>query len=132
MNGGIFVNDAQAVDDLRKVAKDILREIGRRIMFGKFDLSTLQLPISAFMPRSVVQHVAMMLSYAPKYYRFAASKKDPLQRFKLAMAASIAGWQLVFEECLLILRGRPKDASTLPIRLGSLLSTVLPVHMRER
>jgi hypothetical protein len=92
VNGGVYLADDQAVHKLRGMAKDILKDIGRRIMFGKFDLQTLVLPIDLFVPRSIPQHIAEMNMYLPIYCRLAAKEKDALQRFKLVVTGAIASW----------------------------------------
>ena len=43
-SGGIYCSEERSVAQIRGMAKETLKEIGRKIMMGKFDLSTISLP----------------------------------------------------------------------------------------
>lgn len=47
-----------------------------------------------FEPKSMIQRVVDMFSYGPIYLKRAAQCEDPLERFKLVIAVSIAGMHL--------------------------------------
>jgi len=54
-------------------------------------INHISLPIKIFEPRSSIQRIVDIWSFAPKYLRQAAQTSDPLERFKLVIAFAISG-----------------------------------------
>eukprot|EP00163_Fabomonas_tropica_P030325 TRINITY_DN679_c1_g1_i13.p1 TRINITY_DN679_c1_g1~~TRINITY_DN679_c1_g1_i13.p1 ORF type:complete len:408 (-),score=133.68 TRINITY_DN679_c1_g1_i13:373-1596(-) len=88
--GGILFTDEEALSEQRKVAWNLVKQIGSNIMEGK-DLTRVSLPVRIFEPRSFLERVTDYWTYLPVYLPKAARETDPVARFKLVMAFAVAG-----------------------------------------
>ena len=73
--------------------KDVVKALAKNFLQGK-GISHMSLPVRMFEPKSMIQRVVDMFSYGPIYLKQAANCDDPLERFKLVIAVSIAGMHL--------------------------------------
>jgi hypothetical protein len=75
---------------LRSAGKEILKNVGKKILSGKFNLTTISFPIKCMCPLSMLEVIATIAGVNPLFMNAAALSKDPVERFKLIMAASVA------------------------------------------
>mmetsp|Transcript_19441 Transcript_19441/g.14108 ORF Transcript_19441/g.14108 Transcript_19441/m.14108 type:complete len:171 (+) Transcript_19441:1528-2040(+) len=75
---------------MRSAGKEILKEAGKKILSGKFNLTTISFPIKCMCPKSMLEVQSTIAGVFIFYLHAAAQVSDPLERFKLVMAGSIA------------------------------------------
>lgn len=61
-NGGKVAENPRLIDKLRSLGKEVIKEIGRKILSGNFNLTTVTFPIKAMVPKSTLE----MIAYASK------------------------------------------------------------------
>ena len=69
---------------------DVLKQLTVTLMKG-LTIAHISLPVKIFEPRSAVQRIADIWSFAPKYLNEAAKITDPLERFKKVIAFGMSG-----------------------------------------
>jgi hypothetical protein len=89
-DGGFALTDKNVMGKYRSAGKDLIKQVGKQIITGKFNLTTVSLPIRVMDHKSVVEVVASLACVGPAYLNAAALAKDPVERMKYVMIASIA------------------------------------------
>ena len=89
-SGGFAIDDPVILGKLRNALKYMIGQVGRRLMSGKFELSTISFPIWCMEPYSGLQLYASISKPISQYLTAAALTDDPVQRMKLVMTASMA------------------------------------------
>lgn len=88
--GGFALNDHELCSRLRSAGKEILKTVGKKILTGSFNLTTISFPIKCMCPSSVLEIIATIAGVNPLYLNKAALINDPIERMKLVMCSSIA------------------------------------------
>lgn len=88
--GGIALTDQAIIAKYRSAYKYLIGEVGRAILSGQFNLTTVSLPIYAMAPLSILQVISNMGTICPYYFRQAALSDDPVERMKFIIVASLA------------------------------------------
>lgn len=60
-------------------------------LFKGLTITHISLPIKIFEPRSSIQRIVDMWSFAPKYLKMASDTDNHLERFKLVIAFAMSG-----------------------------------------
>ena len=89
-DGGFALTDKAYIAKFRSAGKDLIKQVGKQIITGKFNLTTVSLPIKVMDHKTVVELVASIGCVAPMFLNAAALAKDPVERMKYVMIASIA------------------------------------------
>lgn len=64
--------------------------MGKKILSGKFNLTTISFPIKCMCPKSMLEAMGTIAGVYPFYMNAAALSNDPVERMKLVMTSSIA------------------------------------------
>jgi hypothetical protein len=75
---------------MRSSGYDIIKQIGKKIISGDFNLTTISFPIKVMIPLTILQTIANSLFQFPIYMNLPNIKIDPFERFKLVITATIA------------------------------------------
>ena len=70
--------------------KDLIKQVGRMIISGKFELYKVSFPIKCMSPKSILTAVAKLAIHAPTYMTAAALATDPVERMKYLLTFSIS------------------------------------------
>ena len=89
-NGGFALTDTNIIKKYRSAGKDLIKQVGKQIITGKFNLTTVSLPIRVMDHKSVVELVASIACVGPAFLNAAALARDPVERMKYVMVASVA------------------------------------------
>ena len=89
-DGGFPLNDAAVIGKYRNAFKDIVKQLGRTIFSGKFNIGSVSFPISCMSPNSILYLIATMSIHAPIYMTRAALATDPIERMKYVLIESIS------------------------------------------
>jgi hypothetical protein len=88
--GGLVCRDQEALDKQKGVLVDVLKQLTITLLKG-LTIAHISLPIKIFEPRSSLQRIVDIWSFAPKYLKQAAETTDHLERLKLVIAFSLSG-----------------------------------------
>jgi hypothetical protein len=75
---------------MRSIGYDIIKQIGKKIISGDFNLTTISFPIKVMLPKTILQSVASSIFQFPIYLSLTNAKIDPLERFKYVITATVA------------------------------------------
>jgi hypothetical protein len=89
-DGGFPLDDAVVLAKYRQAAKEIVKQIGRTIFSGKFNLASISFPINCMSHHSLLYLIATMNRHSPIYMNVAAQTKDPVERMKHVMVTSLS------------------------------------------
>jgi hypothetical protein len=89
-NGGFALTDKNILAKYRSAGKDLIKQVGKQIITGKFNLTTVSLPIRVMDHKTVVELVASIACLGPAYLNAAALAEDPVERMKYVMLCSVA------------------------------------------
>jgi hypothetical protein len=78
--------DSELTSRLRSAGKEILKSVGKKILSGKFNLTTISFPIKCMCPKSMLEIMATITGVYSFYLNAAAMTNDPVERMKLVMA----------------------------------------------
>ena len=89
-DGGFPMNDPAVLAKFRNAFKDVLKQIGRSIFSGKFNLGSVSFPIKCMSDKSILYLIATMGIHAPIYMTRAALETDPVERMKYVLIESLS------------------------------------------
>jgi hypothetical protein len=84
------LKDSELCTRLRSAGKEILKSVGKQILSGKFNLTTISFPIKCMCPTSMLELIATIVGVYPLYLNAAAQTTDPIQRLIFVMVSTIA------------------------------------------
>ena len=90
--GGVDFTDAGTTSLLRGMGWELVKEIGKKILQGDFNFTTVTIPIKVMTPISVLQHICNGHFNYPLYLNLAAREKDPVIQMKYVIIAMISCW----------------------------------------
>ena len=88
--GGIDFNDKETTALIRSTGWELIKQIGKKILSGDFNLTTVSIPIKVMLPLTILQTIANSLFNYPIYFNLAALTSDPLERMKFVIIGSIS------------------------------------------
>ena len=89
-DGGFPLDDAAVISKYRNAFKDIVKQLGRTIFSGKFNIGSVSFPIHCMSHRSILYLIATMSIHSPIYMTRAALATDPVERMKFIMVTSLS------------------------------------------
>lgn len=90
-NGGIEFSNKEITSLIRSSGTDIIKQIGRKIIKGDFNLTTISFPIKVMIPLTILQSIARSFFQFP-YYMHLAKDKDIYEKMKYTIVASMASF----------------------------------------
>ncbi len=103
VKGGRICGDQRVVLKSRSAGKEIIKDIGKKILTGSFNLTKVSFPIRVMIPKTALEtavHASILISrhnlqqasIFPLYISKAAYSPDPLERFKLVVTAIVSSF----------------------------------------
>ena len=89
--GGIDFHNKEITALIRSSGTEIIKQIGKKILSGDFNLTTISFPIKVMIPYSILQGVARSFFQLP-YYMHLAEGKDKVEKMKLFITATISSF----------------------------------------
>lgn len=68
----------------------MIKLIGKKILNGDFNLTTISFPIKVMLPKTILQTLAASIFQMPIYLNLAGEQDDKIERFKLIITTTIA------------------------------------------
>lgn len=90
--GGMDFADSKTTGIIRSTGWDLIKQIGKKLLSGDFNLTTVTIPIRVMVPISILQHICNGHFNFPLYLNLAARSEDPVQQMKYVMTACISSW----------------------------------------
>ncbi|CAG9326920.1 KES1_7 [Blepharisma stoltei] len=91
-SGGFALLDQQTVTKLRSVGKEIIREMGKKILSGNLNLTQISFPIRCMQGNTALHNTLKTALMNPLYLTKAAYINDPVERMKLVIVSSISSF----------------------------------------
>jgi len=89
-SGGIDFANKELTSLIRNTGVDLIKQIGKKIISGDFNLTTISFPIKVMLPRTILQEIAKSYFQFPIYMNLASQTPDPLERFKYVVVATLS------------------------------------------
>ena len=88
--GGTNFSNKEMVALIRSTSTEVIKEIGKKILQGDFNLTTISFPIKVMLPMSVLQSIPKSFFQFPYYMHLATQTKDNLEIMKYLIISSIS------------------------------------------
>lgn len=88
--GGVDFKNKEVISLLRSSGYEILKQIGKKIISGDFNLTTISFPIKVMIPMTILQTIAKSVFQFPIYLNLASLQIDPLEKFKFVIVATMS------------------------------------------
>jgi len=88
--GGFQLLDKELTSRMRSAGKELIKQVGKKILSGQFNLTTISFPIKCMCSKSILHAVGSIGCVFPYYLNAAALKDDPVERMKIVMVSTIA------------------------------------------
>ncbi|KAM3146116.1 hypothetical protein pb186bvf_001773 [Paramecium bursaria] len=92
--GGKVCKNKRLVQTLRVIGKQLINQIGQKILSGNLNLTTISFPIRAMIPKSALEKILLACRLFPLYINKAAMTSDPIERFKLLICATLGNFYI--------------------------------------
>ena len=90
-HGGIDFSNKEITSLIRSSGTDIIKQIGKKILKGDFNLTTISFPIKVMIPLTILQSIARSFFQFP-YYMHLAKDKDLYEKMKYTIVSSLASF----------------------------------------
>ncbi|CAD8213931.1 unnamed protein product [Paramecium octaurelia] len=91
-SGGTACQDKKIIELARSVGKNMIKQVGQKLLSGNFNLTQVSFPIKAMIPKSALEKTFMQTILFPLYMNKAASIQDPLERMKLTIVGLLSNY----------------------------------------
>lgn len=88
--GGVPLADIRIQNKIRESGSEILKTMGRKILSGDFNLTTISFPIKCMDTKTVLHNMINAMLMDSLYINRAALLKDPVERLKLVVISKIS------------------------------------------
>lgn len=88
-DGGFNLDDAVLLAKYRSAMKDLLKQVGRMLLSGKFELYKVSFPIKAMYHKSILYAVSKLAVHSPIFLNAAALSNNPVERMKFIICQSL-------------------------------------------
>ncbi len=75
---------------IRSTGWELIKQIGKKIISGDFNLTTVSIPIKVMIPVTILQGIANSMFTYPIYFGLASLQNNSLERFKFVIVASLS------------------------------------------
>jgi len=88
--GGVPLTDIRIQNKIRESGSEILKSMGRKILSGDFNLTTISFPIKCMEDKTVLHNTIKAMLMDSLYINRAALLKDPVERLRLVVISKIS------------------------------------------
>ena len=90
--GGLSLTDREVLAKLRRVGKEIIFRIGKKILSGSLNLTTISFPIACMQGNTALHNSLKAAALCPLYLTKAAACPSFVERLKLVVAATVCSF----------------------------------------
>ena len=91
--GGLPLSDPKAQEQLRAVGKELIKSIGKKVLQGNFNLTTVSFPIRCMMANTSLHNTMKSVSLGPIFFTRAALVTHPIERLKFIVIGTLSTYQ---------------------------------------
>jgi len=84
--------DEKTASLLRGLGWDLIKEIGKKIISGNFNLTQVTIPIKVMIPITILQHICNSHFNYPLYLNIASLTNNYIERMKFIIVATLSCW----------------------------------------
>jgi hypothetical protein len=88
--GGVEFSNKEVTNMIRSTGWDLIKQIGKKLISGDFNLTTVSMPIKVMVPLTILQTIAQSLFTYPLYLGLASRDKSPIEKMKFAIVATLS------------------------------------------
>lgn len=88
--------DYNSISSIRRVGWDLIKQVGKKLISGDFNLTKISIPIKVMMPLTILQTIAKSVFNFPYYLNIANLHNDPIDKMKYVITASISSYHKSF------------------------------------
>jgi hypothetical protein len=88
--GGVPLTDVRVQNQIRESGSEIIKSMGRKILSGDFNLTTISFPIKCMEDKTILHNTVKAMLMDPLYLTRASLLKDPVERLKLVVISRIS------------------------------------------
>jgi len=88
--GGVDLQSKEQTSLIRSVGWEVIKQIGKKIISGDFNLTTVSFPIKVMSPVTILQSLARSLCNYPIYLNIASTRESPIDKMKFVILASLS------------------------------------------
>lgn len=88
--GGLDFKNKEITSLIRTTGWELIKSIGKKIISGDFNLTTVSMPIKVMLPVTILQTIAKSLFNYPYFLNIAHLKSDPIEKIKYVIVASMS------------------------------------------
>lgn len=77
---------------MRSIFTEVMSQLGKKILSGSFNLTTISFPIKAMIPASLLERFGASTMHFSYYLPIAAESKDNLERLKWVITSTIGSY----------------------------------------
>ncbi|KAL4434735.1 hypothetical protein ABPG74_017155 [Tetrahymena malaccensis] len=93
-DGGKECKDKKIKECLRGIGKEIISQVGRKILSGSFNLTQISFPIKAMIPKSALEKALYSTCLFPLYINKACQTDNYVERFKYLICATFGNFYI--------------------------------------
>jgi hypothetical protein len=90
--GGLTLLDSEVVSKIRSVGTEILKQLGKKLLSGNFNLTQISFPIRCMQASTALQNTLNTFMMVPFYITRAVAMNDPVERLKLVMISTLSSF----------------------------------------
>jgi len=90
--GGLSLTDQEVLAKLRRVGKELIYRIGKKILSGSLNLTTISFPIACMQGNTALHNSLKAAALCPLYLTKAAACSNFIERLKLVVAATVCSF----------------------------------------
>lgn len=91
-SGGLSLLDSAVVSKIRSVGTEVLKQLGKKILSGNFNLTQISFPIRCMQASTALHNTLNTFQMVPLYITRAVATKDPLERLKLIIVSTLSSF----------------------------------------
>jgi hypothetical protein len=91
-SGGLSLLDPTIVSKIRSVGTEVMRQLGRKLLSGDFNLTQISFPIRCMQASTVLHNTMNTFQMIPLYITRAVATKDKVERMKLVIVSMLSSF----------------------------------------
>lgn len=91
-SGGLSLTDPAIVSKIRSVGTEVLKQLGKKLLSGDFNLTHISFPIRCMQANTALHNTLNTFQMAPLYLNRAVAVMDYLERLKLVIVSILASF----------------------------------------
>lgn len=88
--GGVEFRNTEVTALIRSTGWDLIKQIGKKLISGDFNLTQISIPIKVMVPLTILQTIANSMFTYPLYFGLASRSKSPVEKMKFVIVSTLS------------------------------------------